>query len=81
VTGPPTWSLSRWISSRAWPLVPKPRVNLTRFDGVFAPNSTLRAQITPARCGRYAGNDAAKTPVQQRVTIAWVQRRLPDLTD
>ena len=27
-------------------LVPKPRVNLTRFHGVFAPNSTLRAQIT-----------------------------------
>jgi hypothetical protein len=33
-------------------LVPKPRVNLTRFHGIFAPNSKHRAQITPARRGR-----------------------------
>jgi len=36
-----------------WPtpaaLVPRPRVNLTRFHGVFAPNSRHRAQVTPAR--------------------------------
>jgi len=25
-------------------LVPKPRVNLTRFHGVFAPNNSLRPQ-------------------------------------
>ncbi len=29
-------------------LVPKPRVNLTRFHGVFAPNSAHRAQVTPS---------------------------------
>ena len=29
-------------------LVPKPRVNLTRFHGVFAPNSRHRVTITPA---------------------------------
>ena len=29
-------------------LVPKPRVHLTRYHGVFAPHSALRAQITPA---------------------------------
>jgi hypothetical protein len=29
-------------------LVPKPRVNLTRFHGVFAPNSRLRKLITRA---------------------------------
>ena len=29
-------------------LVPKPRVNLTRFHGVFAPNSAHRAQVRPA---------------------------------
>lgn len=28
-------------------LVPKPRVNLTRFHGVFSPNSRLRKQIIP----------------------------------
>ena len=46
-------------------LVPKPRVNLTRFHGVFAPNSTLRAQVTPGRRGRRAGNDAEETPAQR----------------
>jgi hypothetical protein len=33
-------------------LVPKPRVNLTRFHGVFAPNSRYRARVTPAKWGR-----------------------------
>jgi hypothetical protein len=33
-------------------LVPKPRVNLTRFHGVFAPNSKYRARVTPAKRGR-----------------------------
>ena len=35
-------------------LVPPPRLNLTRFHGVFAPNSQYRARITPARRGRGA---------------------------
>jgi Putative transposase len=33
-------------------LVPKPRVNLTRFHGVFAPNSRYRGQVTKAKRGR-----------------------------
>jgi hypothetical protein len=33
-------------------LVPKPRVNLTRFHGVFAPNSKHRARVTPAKRGK-----------------------------
>ncbi len=37
-------------------LVPKPRVNLTRFHGVFAPNRKHRALVTPAKRGR--GNQA-----------------------
>ena len=28
------------------------RVNLTRYHGVFAPNSHAREQVTPARRGR-----------------------------
>ena len=32
-------------------LVPKPRVNLTRFHGVFAPHSKHRALVTPAGRG------------------------------
>ena len=30
-------------------LVPKPRVNLTRFHGVFSPNSKLREKVVPAK--------------------------------
>lgn len=30
-------------------LVPKPRVNLVRYHGVFAPNSKLRRRIVPAK--------------------------------
>lgn len=33
-------------------LVPKARVNLTRFHGVFAPNSRHRALVIPARRGK-----------------------------
>lgn len=58
-------------------LVPKPRVNLTRYHGVFAPNSKLRARITPARRGQ--GNKA-KAPDEQDPTpprhasMTWAQR-------
>lgn len=33
-------------------LVPKPRVHLTRYHGVFAPNSKHRALVTPAKRGK-----------------------------
>jgi len=33
-------------------LVPKPKGNLTRFHGVFAPNSKHRALVTPAKRGK-----------------------------
>jgi ribosomal protein S27E len=38
-------------------LVPTPRVNLTRYHGVFAPNSHLRAQVTPGQRGRRTDDD------------------------
>jgi hypothetical protein len=38
------------VIARLAALVPKPRVNLTRFDGVFAPNSKHRTRVTRA-CG------------------------------
>ena len=60
-------------------LVPKPRVNLTRFHGVFAPNSKHRALVTPARRGK--GNRAkvademqAQTPAERRASMTWAQR-------
>jgi hypothetical protein len=55
-------------------LVPKPRVNLTRFHGVFASNSKHRALVTPAKRGkgsksRLAEGRDEKTPVQRYVAM------------
>src|SRR5690554_7959492 len=43
-------------------LVPRPRVNLTRFHGVFAPNSRHRALVTPAQRGRGKQATVADAP-------------------
>jgi len=60
-------------------LVPKPRVNLTRFHGVFAPNSKHRVQVTPA--GRGKGSETKlpdgsqdQNPFEQRAAMSWAQR-------
>jgi len=51
---------------------------LTRYHGVFAPNSQHRARVTPARRGR--GNKAKASgpetaqPVERRVAMSWAQR-------
>ena len=42
----------RFVIARLAALVPSPRVNLTRFHAVFAPDSHWRAPITPAGRGR-----------------------------
>ena len=59
-------------------LIPKPRVNLTRFHGIFAPNSKHRAWVTPARRGRGARKVATdsneKTAAQRHVAMTWAQR-------
>ena len=60
-------------------LVPKPRVNLIRFHGVFAPNSKHRARVTPAKRGKGskpkgAGGQDEKTPVQGHAAMTWAQR-------
>jgi len=49
-------------------LAPKPRVNLTRFHGVFAPNSKHRALVTPAKRGK--GNRAKAVDDTQEQTAA-----------
>jgi hypothetical protein len=61
-------------------LVPKPRVNLTRFQGVFAPNSQHRALVTPA--GRGKGNKLkapdeaqAQTPSEHRAAMTWAHQK------
>jgi hypothetical protein len=40
------------FTARLAALVPKPRVNLTCFHGVFAPNRKRRALVTPAEGGK-----------------------------
>ena len=60
-------------------LVPKPRVNLTRFHGVFAPNSRHRAFVTSAKRGRgnhcRAPDDAQdQTPPERHAAMTWAQR-------
>jgi len=68
--------------SRLVSLVPKPRVNLTRFHGVFAPNSKHRAQVTPAKRGkvkkiRPPGQD--QTTAERRAAMTWPLSHIPVL--
>lgn len=62
-------------------LVPKPRVNLTHFHGVFAPNSKHRAHVTPAKRGKKPdkseGRDRDwrdKSPADPHRALTWMQR-------
>jgi hypothetical protein len=59
-------------------LVPKPRVNLTRFHGVFAPNSKYRSMLTPARRGKrkkhHSADEADQTPAEKRASMTWAKR-------
>ena len=55
-------------------LVPKPRVNLTCFHGVFAPHSKYRAWVTPARRGQGRKTQTPEetpdqTPAEQRASM------------
>jgi hypothetical protein len=56
-------------------LVPKPRVNLTRFHGGFAPNSKYRARVTPAQRGSGGQPDTTAdpeepTPAERRAAMS-----------
>ena len=55
-------------------LVPKPRVNLTRFHGVFAPNSNFRRQVTPKVSDKRSAESETRTPAQQCTAMTWAQR-------
>ena len=60
-------------------LVPKPRVNLTRFHGVFAPNSRYRGRVTKAKRGRggrrgATGDPEVPTAPERRTSMSWAQR-------
>jgi len=64
--------------SRLVSLVPKPRVNLTRFHGVFAPNNRYRALVIPAKrgkCKKIQSSDMAdQTPAENRASLTWASR-------
>jgi ribosomal protein S27E len=49
-------------------LVPRPRLNLTRFHGVFAPNFKLRHKVVPRHSRGRVDNDKPKAP------MSWMQR-------
>ena len=55
-------------------LVPNPRVNLTRYHGVFAPNHPLREQVTPAHRGRRQAARAEEPPANGPASMTWAQR-------
>jgi hypothetical protein len=60
-------------------LVPRPRVNLTHYHGLFAPNSPWRGAITPGRRGKGAKRKALDeveedTPAARRSAMTWAQR-------
>jgi len=57
--------------------VPKPRVNLTRYHGVLAPNHHRRGLVTPARRGKGKANEdniEVKSPAERHVAMTWAQR-------
>jgi hypothetical protein len=62
-------------------LVPRPRVNLTRFHGVLAPNAKSRGVVTPSGRGRGGRGEGEPSPEPQdrsepakRQAMSWAQR-------
>jgi hypothetical protein len=58
-------------------LVPKPRVNLTRYHGVLAPNHRWRGWVTPAGRGKdlkQVANAEPRTPAESHAAMTWAQR-------
>ena len=55
-----------------------PRVNLTRFHGVFAPNSKYRSRVTPAGRGKdkksHSAYEANQSPAEKRASMTWAKR-------
>jgi len=65
--------------SRLVSLIPKPRVNLTRFHGIFAPNSKYRVLVTPAKRGKgkkvkTPNEEQDQTAAEKRASMTWAKR-------
>jgi hypothetical protein len=54
-------------------LVPRPRVHLTRYHGVFGARSRWRALITAAGRGSRTAADT-RTPAERHRAMSWAQR-------
>jgi hypothetical protein len=57
-------------------LVPKPRVNLTRYHGILAPHARERSLITPAtrRAAHKTAEQHSRSPAQHRQRMTWAER-------
>ena len=58
-------------------LVPKPRVNLTRFHSVLAPNHRWRGLVAPAKRGKGVkrmSNGDVHSPAERHIAMNWAQR-------
>jgi len=59
-------------------LVPRPRVNLTRFHGVLAPNSKHRINVTPAKRGKGSAKKISlnnnQKPSASHKSLTWAER-------
>jgi hypothetical protein len=64
------------LMARLAALVPPPRMHLTRYHGVFAPHSELRAAVTPAQRGMGAAKPpvAHQPPPSWHVAMSWAKR-------
>ena len=65
------------LIARLAALVPKPRGSLTRYHGLFAPNSHAREQVTPTRRGRRTRPPPEQEPrseAERRGAMTWAQR-------
>ena len=57
--------------------MPKPRVNLTRYHGVLAPNHLCRGLVTRAKRGKGVksiANAEARTAAERHAAMTWAQR-------
>ena len=57
------------VMGRLAALVPRPRVNLTRFHGVFSPNSKLREHVVPQKPG-----EEQESLKPKAYSMTWAQR-------
>ena len=71
------------LLARLAALVPRPRVNQTRYHGVFTPNNTLRARIVPGKPRKNRNTKAAASNLTNRSSeqqpaeltqLTWAQR-------